>query len=425
MTVTREDVQAIIREAVAEAWDRQVEATKAEFGTSAVPAPAPPAPLNPEVRTALSNGDDEALGAAIARAIMAERRQAATAGNLLGGMCRAICAAKTLTDYGSGSQIQRAAQIARDLHKNSAVEKALSLSMVAEGGALVAPEHLPEIIEFLRAASVFRQLNPTTIPLVNGAASISKLTGGSTAYWVGESENITPSQLTTGLVNFSAKKLAALTPVSNDLLRIPSASADMVVEQDLRGSVGMKLDWTCIRGTGTAYSPKGIENLTPSGNKHNITTPVTLATMTTDMGTLLLDLLEADCRMLRPGWLMAPRTFIAMATVRDGNGNYAFRDELMRGTFWTFPFRFTSQIPVNLGGGLNESKIYLADFADVVLAEEMGLELAVSSDAAYYNGSAVVAAFSRDETVIRAILKMDMNVRHEESLAMLEQVTWT
>lgn len=422
--MNKEEIKQVINEAVAEAWARRDEETKKELGSAAVPAPVPAMQMPPAIARALSEGNDGALMAAMAAHLLGERRSAdsLTKGNVLGGVCRALCAAKHL-DYGQGNQLQRAQQIATDLHKDPVVAKALQLSSGVDGGYLVTPEHLPEVIEFLRAASVFRQLQPTTIPLVNGAASISKLTGGATAYWVGESQNITPSQATTGMVNFASKKLAALTPVSNDLMRIPSASANMVVEQDLRGAIGMKLDWTCIRGSGSAYSPKGLENFVPTAHKTNITTPVTLTTITNELGWLLLQLLESDSRMLRPGWLFAPRTFIALATVRDGNGNYAFRDELMRGTLWTFPFRFTSQIPVNLGGG-TESKVYFADFADIVIAEEMSLELAVSSEAAYHDGSNVVAAFSRDETVIRAIMKMDMNIRHEESLAMLEAVTW-
>jgi HK97 family phage major capsid protein len=48
---------------------------------------------------------------------------------------------------------------------------------------------------------------------------VPKITGGSTAGYVGENANITKTQPTTGQITLTFKKLAALVPISNDLLR--------------------------------------------------------------------------------------------------------------------------------------------------------------------------------------------------------------
>jgi len=93
------------------------------------------------------------------------------------------------------------------------------------------------------------------------------------------------------------------------------------------------------------------------------------------------------------------------------------------GTLFGFPFRVSTQVPRNLGAGSN-TEIYFADYADVVLGETTQILLDVSSTAAYQSGASVKAAFSLDQTLIRAIVEVDLQVRHEESVVLVETVRW-
>jgi len=83
----------------------------------------------------------------------------------------------------------------------------------------------------------------------------------------------------------------------------------------------------------------------------------------------------------------------------------------------------TTSIPVNLGGG-DESEIYFVDFAEIMVGEVEGIIVDASDTAAYHDGSNVVAAFSQDQTVIRAIVQHDMAPRHNTSIAVLTAVDW-
>jgi HK97 family phage major capsid protein len=90
---------------------------------------------------------------------------------------------------------------------------------------------------------------------------------------------------------------------------------------------------------------------------------------------------------------MAPRTMMFFQNLRDGNGNFAF-PEVQRGELRGKPIRITTQIPTNLGGGSNETELYLADFAHVFVGEHMGIEVALSTEAAYLDaGNNLKAAF--------------------------------
>jgi HK97 family phage major capsid protein len=346
-------------------------------------------------------------------------------GLAVGGMIRMLAMAK-------GDQ-DKAVEIAKKQYDaESRVIKALMAGDATAGGFLVAPEFSTEVIELLRAQSVVRAMNPVVMPMDQGTLSIPKLTGGATAAYTGESQNIASSQQTTGMLDLVWKKLAALVPISNDLLRFSTTnpSADGVVRDDIVNALALREDLAFIRGDGLSGTPKGLRNWCPTANLDATNTSVNLANVTTDLGNLVLLLKNANVRMLRTGWLFSPRTENYLMTVRDGNGNFAFRDEMLLGRLWGFPYKTTTQIPITLnytGSTDDESENYICDFADAVIGESSEILIDASSNAAYYETSpaaAVVSAFSRDETVIRAIARHDFGMRHDASVAIHPDVAW-
>lgn len=299
----------------------------------------------------------------------------------------------------------------------------------AAGGFLVPEDVSSEVIELLRPASVVMSLQPQIVDLPNANMTMNRLATGASASYIGEQADAPATNLGFGQVKLSAKKLAALIPISNDLLRAAGVGADRIVRDDLVTSLAQRTDLAFIRGAGTQFSPLGLRNQhtgTAFAASHVLTmtaTP-TLATATTDLGRLRRALRNADVPMTRPGWMMSPRTEQWLMDLRDGNGNFAFNAEMQQGQLRGFPYRVTTQIPENLGGG-TETEIYLADFAHVVVGEHMGIEVAMSTEAAYRDASNnLQAAFSRDETVMRAIAQHDIGVRHLPAVAILTGVTW-
>lgn len=343
-------------------------------------------------------------------------RRAETMSLGVGKLIRALAAAK-------GDPERAAAWTKKHFH-DEAIEKALLASDGGSGGFTVPEDYTTSVIEFLRPASAIRRMNPIIVPMPNGNMTLPKQTGGAAASYIGESSNLPATGASFGQVKLSWKKLGALVPVSNDLLRFNAVGVDTIVRDDLVAALGQRSDLAFLRDDGTDFTPTGLLHWVIAANTFGANGTVNLANVTTDLATMVLKLRSSNCRMLRVGWIMSPRTEMYLMTVRDGNGNFAFRDEMLRGTLWTFPFAVTTQIPENLGGGTNETELYLADFADVVIGEAQTLLVDVSTEAAYHDGSAVVAAFSRDETVIRAILLHDLGMRHNGSLAVLTAVKW-
>jgi len=259
----------------------------------------------------------------------------------------------------------------------------------------------------------------------SGNYEIPKITSGSTAYYQGESENITPSQVKTGMLRLIFKKLTNLVPVSNDLLRFSSPGADGIVRDDmLRGSAARE-NQAFIRDNGIDGTPKGILNWAAPANSFAAAASVSVANTTLDLGKMVLALMNSDVPMTRPAWLMNPKVWNYLVTETNTNGFFVFRDEMVnRQTLWGWPFAVTTTIPGNLGSSANESELYLVDMADAIVGESLSPRVDSSSVAAYYDGSSVVAAFSKDQTVIRVIVEHDFLMRRGESVAVLTGVGW-
>ncbi|MGL4422068.1 MAG: phage major capsid protein [Gemmataceae bacterium] len=86
--------------------------------------------------------------------------------------------------------------------------KALGTTVDNAGGSLVGLPMLGELIDLQRNLEAFSTAGAQEIALPpNGRVQFPRLTGGSTAYWVGEGNPITESQPATGNLDLQAKKL--------------------------------------------------------------------------------------------------------------------------------------------------------------------------------------------------------------------------
>jgi len=311
-----------------------------------------------------------------------------------------------------------------DIEMVAAVDKALGESTLAGGGALVPEDMAESVIEFLRARAVVRRAGAMSLPMPNGTLTLPRIAQGATAAYGGESQNITNSDQQFGQIVMTARKLAVLTPVSNELLADASPQVDALVRDDLVQAASVREDLAFIRGDGASNTPKGMLNWAVAGNKFN-SAGTTVANVTDDLGTALQNLEDANIPLVRPGWLFAPRTKKALMTARGSDGQLIFQPEMSQGTLMGFPFFVTTQIPTNLGGGTNESEVYLADFAQMMIGETAEMDVRVFDGATYFDGSQLQSGVSRDETVIRLTMRHDFAPRFVgNDISVIEAVTW-
>lgn len=327
--------------------------------------------------------------------------------------------------FGAGSKTGLAGALkhAKERWDDPVVEKALSSSDPSAGGFLLSEETSTDLIEVLRPMGAVTSLSPRFVSLDSGLLQIPKVTTGSSGGWIGENTNAPATQPVFGQAVLVAKKYSSLVPISNDLIRRSSTAAEEFIRDDLTADIASATDLEYIRGDGTAGTPEGLRNLAASGNVVAANGTVNLANVTIDLGKALQGLMDNNVKMIRPGWIFNARQWRYLYTVQTTTGAYAFKPEMDQNTLFGFPFRITSQIPNTLGGG-TESEVYFADFADIVIGQGTNILIDASTEAAYHDGSNVVAAFSLDQMVIRAIIETDIITRHAESIFVLTTVKW-
>lgn len=129
------------------------------------------------------------------------------------------------------------------------------------GGTLLGTDHRGDMfIDLLRNRTTIMQLGHIMGGLV-GNVEIPKATGGATAYWVGEGENVAGSNPTTGQRELSPKTVGALVDITRSLLQQSSPDAENIVWNDINKALALKIDKAGYYGTGTGKQPLGLKNI--------------------------------------------------------------------------------------------------------------------------------------------------------------------
>lgn len=323
---------------------------------------------------------------------------------------------------------QTAAQMAKDGGFPADVHMALSVVTPGAGGVLVPQNFATEVIESLRPVSIVRKMGVTSLPLNNGNLTQPRITGNTVVTYIGSDTDIPITGMTFADTKLSAKKAAAIVPISNDLLAMSGVNprVDGLVLNDLTVSMGLSEDLHFIRADGSGSLPKGMRhwalpfNVLPAPAVDGLT----LEKIDLFLGGMMLRLETANVMMKSCGWLMAPRVLRWLQSLRDGNGNKAY-PEIDAGMLKGYPVGLSNQIPVNLGADGNETEIYFVNFADCMIGEDMDLTLSFSNEASYKDAQGeMVSAFQRDQTLLRVIAKHDFGPRHVESIVVAVGVKW-
>lgn len=324
--------------------------------------------------------------------------------------------------HASGGEAEKAAFIAERKFGDSEMArefKALSATSPSDGGYLVPEVYANEIIELLYPATVIYDLGARRLGMDNGNLNIPKLTTGTRATFIGENRKIPSSSPKTGNLKLSAKKLTALVPTSNDLLRSTSFDNDVIVGQDVTKQMALGVDWGAFFGTGDEFQPlglfnnKGVKNINVSGigelyssDKGDLT-----AMFPNFMVALVLkNNVYADAL----GFVFNTSVEQYFKSLRDNVGGFIFADEMnAQKTLAGYRYRTTNIIQTSDKGLTN---IAFGNWNDLVIGEQGALEIDTSREAAWTDETGkLVSAFENDQTLVRAINHVDTGLRHDES----------
>ena len=210
-------------------------------------------------------------------------------------------------------------------------------------------------------------------------------------------------------ITFTAHKLAALVAIDNELLE-DTANADATIENSIAKAIALALDFAGLYGSGAAPQPQGLHGIVPA-------VPAGGAASYDLMLNAIADVHGAN---FEPNAVIYnARTARQLSELKTTQGAY-----LMPPPDYAALSKYvTNQIPSNLGTGTNESQSFVGQWDQLALGLRSSLQIEVSREAGYFDGAAVQSSFSRDQTVIRAILRADWQPLHLNAFAEVTGIT--
>lgn len=373
---------------------------------------------------------------------------------LLGGVTKMIGV--------GGGNVYNARQASKDAYgENHPVTKALIASSGGAGGFIVPPDVMNEVIPLLRAVAVVRGAGPRNIPMPRGTMTLPGQASAASASYGSETKTIVKSQQSLNQIVATYKKLTALVPISNDMMRYADPAIDAFVRDDLVKVMALTEDRNFLLSDGTQDTPRGylsfangfvaknggtvgvfsktansvlaVNGVDPTdstgGNFITSTANYTLATVAAELGGAVNRLDTANVPDSKRVWFMHPRSFNYLFNVQNSLGVYVYRDELTKGTLLTYPIKKSTQLGANYwnadGSNKDLSFVMLVEMTEDMILDSMQLELAVFREGSYIdeNGN-TVSAMANDQTVIRAIAEHDHQLRHDAAVAIIQGVRW-
>lgn len=277
-------------------------------------------------------------------------------------------------------------------------QRDLNTQVDTAGGYMVANDLLAgSFINSLENAMVCKALGAVMLRDLVGDCAIPKKTGGATAYWLGEGDDITESQPTLGQIVLRPMGIGAYTDLTRKMMLQSSIDAENFVRNELAMRLGIGIDLAALSGTGAAGQPLGILNTTGIGS-------VTLnAANTPNWG----DIVDLETAVAVDNALVGNLGYTANATIQ---GNMKQTD---RGTD-TGKFILGAEGPNTLNGHrflmsnqVTAKYMIFGNWRDLIIGYWSGVDINVDTSSLSTSGG----------TRIVAMQDVDVAVRHPESFA--------
>lgn len=283
-----------------------------------------------------------------------------------------------------------------------------------------------EIIELLRNATIVRQMGPRGISMEHGKITVNRKDGSTQASYIGENTALNATDMSLGNLELSLKKIMGVTSVSKELLRYSVHNVEGLIRDDLVEAIRDAENAQLIRGTGTSTAPSSLsEFATAAGQVHATAAGVSpdVAAVEVVLKALIQYLEGSNISTEGARFAFSSRIKNYLMFLRDANGNRAF-PEMRDGLLLDRQFMTTEAIPSNLGGGTNQSEIYLAQPSGLFLADGSRMEIQSTDVGSYQVGGNLRSTFADDSMAFKVTQEHDFEARQPNAVAKAEGVEW-
>lgn len=287
------------------------------------------------------------------------------------------------------------------------IRKAHTEGVNNQGGFLVPDEFENELVTLREQYGVIRR-NARIWPMASDTLRIPKRAAGLTAYFVGEAAPGTESTQTIDQVNLVAKKLMALTTVTNELLEDALVNIGDDIAGEIAYAFSFKEDDAGFNGDGTS-SYGGIVGL--GTTLSDATYQISDGGATATSGVTVAEIMAGLAKL--PGWASQRSNikFFCNKSVYHavferlamGAGG-ATATEIIRGvtgpSFFGYPVEFTQALAA-APSGAGATYAYVGDMTQAVYLGDRRSTTVAFSDSA-------LNAFEQDERIIRGTSRFDI-----------------
>ena len=290
------------------------------------------------------------------------------------------------------------------VERRAALQNVMTTTVPSDGGFLV-PERLrSELLRLSLETAIVRprarvipmEAPRVPFPAVDSTTNVGSLYGGIVCYWTEEGATLTASQPSFARVVLDAKKLTALTEMTNEMLADSIISMQAFVDDVFPEALGFEEDYAFLTGSGVGQ-PLGVFNAAAT------------ITVTKEVGqaasTIVWEnIVKMYSRMLpqslnRGVWIVAPNTFSELATMALSVGTGGSAIWLTNGV---------AGPPMSILGRpviVSEKAAALGTIHDINFID-FGFYL-IGDRQAMTAASSEHVAFTRDSTVFRIIERLD------------------
>lgn len=271
----------------------------------------------------------------------------------------------------------------------------------AQGGYAVPEEFGNDIIRLETEASILRSI-ARIFPMSTLTRRIPRQLTNVTVTWTDEGVAKTPTKPTLDRLTQTALKLAAIVKFSDELLADNSVGIDQFVKEIIANAMALEEDRCGFAGNtdpfiGVLYAV-GVNVVAMTG-----------ANLAADD---IIDLIFGVTAGYRPGssFVLSSQALQLVMKLKDANGQYLWQAPAgdQPAKIWTYPYKVSDQIPVNLGAGAS-SAILFGNWKKYLYVSDRGGYEVKSSISATDLGTNE-SAFMEDETWFRFKRRMSINV---------------
>ncbi|MBH3296756.1 phage major capsid protein [Serratia marcescens] len=294
-------------------------------------------------------------------------------------------------------------------------------------GALVEYQDFAnDFVEFLRPQTIIGRFGQGGIPSLRQVPfniRVPAQISGGAAQWVGQGKAKPLTKFDFESITFGFAKVAAISVLTEELIRFSTPSADVLVRNGLAESVIARLDADFIdpakaevAGVSPASITNGIAGIPSTGNPDE------------DASAAFGQFIDADLQPTGGVWLMSSTTALALSMRKNALGQKEYPEmTMLGGTFQGLP-AIVSQYVGNQLVLVNAPDIYLADDGGVAvdMSSEASLEMesAPTGDSVTPTGTELVSMWQTNSVAIRAERWINWRRRRSAAVARVTNVNY-